>query len=172
MIWSLSHRFDEAALPMADRHYNRRKVGSPQFVPPGRCFVLLAPGALWVTSWPFAEYVRHEWRGAWVNSCFRRESGPKASVMIRQALAATVWYWKAPQIQCEPCGELISMVTFIDTKQVRHKPEWAWGQCYQKAGFKLCKHRTKGGLVAVHISPDNLPDAQPPVGAQERLLTA
>lgn len=77
MMWAVSHRFDVRALPLADRHYNRRKVGSPQFVPPGRCVVLLTPAAdaLWVSSWPFAEYVRHAWPGAWVNSLFRREGG-------------------------------------------------------------------------------------------------
>ena len=60
MNWRLSHRADARALPIADRHYNRQKVGTPQFVPPGRCLVLLTEdaGALWVTSWPFAEYVR------------------------------------------------------------------------------------------------------------------
>lgn len=38
-VWALSHRADARALPIADRHYNRQKIGSPQFVPPGRCVV-------------------------------------------------------------------------------------------------------------------------------------
>jgi hypothetical protein len=77
VIWRLSHRADPEAVAIADRHYNRQKPGTPQFVPPGRCLVLVATEgvALWVTSWPFAEYVRHRWPGAWVNSCFRREGG-------------------------------------------------------------------------------------------------
>lgn len=85
MRWALSHRFDPRALPLADRHYNRRKVGSPQFVPPGRCVVLLSAEAtaLWVTSWPFAQYVRHAWGGAWVNSLFRNESGELSSASCR-----------------------------------------------------------------------------------------
>lgn len=80
MPWTLSHRADWRALPLADRHYNRQKIGSPQFVPPGRCCVLLTPAAnaLWVTSWPFAEFTKHEWAGAWVCSCFRNESAFKA----------------------------------------------------------------------------------------------
>jgi hypothetical protein len=41
MMWAMSNRFDRRALPLADRHYSRRKIGSPQFVPPGRCLVLL-----------------------------------------------------------------------------------------------------------------------------------
>jgi len=78
MNWYLSHRADKRALPIADRHYNRQKPGTPQFVPPGRCCVMLTENAdaLWVTSWPFAEYVKHEWAGAWVNSCFRNEGRP------------------------------------------------------------------------------------------------
>jgi hypothetical protein len=62
MRWYLSHRADPRALVLADRHYNRQKIGSPQFVPPGRCLVLLTRNAdaLWVTSWPYAEYVRHD----------------------------------------------------------------------------------------------------------------
>ncbi len=39
MIWHISHRADPFARDIADRHYNRQKIGSPQFVPPGRCLV-------------------------------------------------------------------------------------------------------------------------------------
>ena len=35
-----SHRADPEVVPLADRHYNRQKIGSPQFAPPGRCLVL------------------------------------------------------------------------------------------------------------------------------------
>lgn len=63
MIWTISNRFDDRSRDIADRHYNRQKPGTPQFVPPGRRLVLRAPSALWVTSWPFAEYVKHRWGG-------------------------------------------------------------------------------------------------------------
>lgn len=155
MNWILSHRADAAALPIADRHYNRQHPGSPQFVPPGRCLVLRAPGAVWVTSWPFAEYVKHEWAGAWVNSCFRRESGPIASDLIREALAATRWYWpEVPQL---------GMVTFIDRSKVRRKRDY--GRCYRKAGFRVIGE-TKGGLLALGITIDAMPDPAMPLGAQ------
>jgi hypothetical protein len=42
MNWELSHRADQRARRVADRHYNRQSHGSPQFVPPGRCCVLYA----------------------------------------------------------------------------------------------------------------------------------
>ena len=58
--WRLSYRNDPEGRQIADRHYNRQKVGAPGFVPPGRCLVLLADTpALWVTSWPLADYVQH-----------------------------------------------------------------------------------------------------------------
>jgi hypothetical protein len=81
--WRLSHRADAAALPLADRHYNRQKPGTPQFVPPGRCMVLLtaAADALWVSSWPFAEYVKHAWAGAWVCSCFRSGADRRSDIL-------------------------------------------------------------------------------------------
>jgi len=63
MIWRLSHRADQEARQIADRHYSRQKPGTPQFVPPGRCLVLVCDGAYWVTSWPFAEFTKHAWGG-------------------------------------------------------------------------------------------------------------
>ena len=67
MIWELSYKADPRAREVADRHYNRQKPGTPQFVPPGRALVLYTETetgrAFWVTSYPFAEYVRHAWAG-------------------------------------------------------------------------------------------------------------
>ena len=158
MIWQLSHRADPPALRIADRHYNRQKPGTPQFVPPGRCLVLTAPDSVWVTSWPFAEYVRHEWPGAWINSCFRREGGDVvASEMIRQAVAATRWRWEPPQL---------GMVTFVDREKVRGKRDP--GYCYLKAGFRHVGE-TKGGLLAFQMLPFEMPEPLAPIGAQEEL---
>lgn len=151
MIWFRSHRFDKRALPLADRHYNRRKVGSPQFCPPGRCAVFLTEdaGALWVTSWPYAEYVKHRWPGAWVNSLFRRESGPIASELIRQAVAATRAVFGDPP----PLG----LVSFIDKDKTKRKRDP--GRCYIRAGFEY-DGETKGGLIAVRMRPENMPPAE------------
>jgi len=148
--WLLSNRFDGRALPLADRHYNRRKVGSPQFVPPGRCLVLLTEDAdaLWVTSWPFAEYVRHAWAGAMVNSLFRREGGPLASDLIVAATAATRAYW--PDLP--PLG----MVTFVDAAKTRRKRDP--GRCYRRAGWTHVGF-TAGGLWAFQLKPEDWPEA-------------
>ena len=156
MDWHVSHRADVRALPLADRHYNRQKIGSPQFVPPGRCVVLLTEqaDALWVTSYPFSEYTKHEWAGAWVCSCFRNESPMLSSDLIRQAVSATRWTYGEPP----PLG----MVTFIDPTKVRKKRDF--GRCYRKAGFLECG-ATKGGLIALQMLPWQMPESMAPIGA-------
>ena len=148
--WHLSDRFDPRALPLADRHYNRRQIGAPQFVPPGRCLVLLTAdaGALWVTSWPFAEYVRHAWAGAWVNSCFRRESGPLASELIAAAVAATRAVWPTPEL---------GVVSFIDPRKTRHKRDP--GRCYRKAGWQHVGYTRKEKLWVYQQRPGAMPAA-------------
>lgn len=100
MRWHVSDRQDPRARPLADRHYNRQSIGAPDFVPPGRCFVLLTADAtaLWVTSWPFAQYVKHAWAGAWMNSLFRNERSDLhlSSELIREACAATRAHYGDP----------------------------------------------------------------------------
>lgn len=159
MRWMLSHRGDKRALPLADRHYNRQKIGSPQFVPPGRCVVLLTPeaDALWVTSWPFAEYTRHAWAGAWVNSLFRNESAHLSSELILEAIAVTCSVW--------PDVPELGMITFVNTKMVRSVNP---GYCYKRAGFTHVGH-TMGGLVALQMLPDCMPAAAPAFEAQLQL---
>jgi len=161
--WRISDRFDPAALPLADAHYNRRKIGSPQFVPPGRRLVLLAADttALWVTSWPFPQFVRHAWPGAWVNSLFRKEGDGLASDMIRHAVAHTRYRW--------PDVPALGMVTFVDATTVRRKRDP--GRCYRKAGFKHVGY-TKGGLWVYQMLPAGMPGADAAPGAQRSLLEA
>jgi len=154
MRWIRSHKFDAEVVPLADRHYNRRKIGSPQFVPPGRCLVLktVKLDAFWITSWPFAEYVKHAWAGAWVCSAFRNESEHLSSELIREAVAATLHkYGVAPDL---------GMVTFVNTKHTRKKRDP--GRCYLRAGFKNCGI-TKGGLVALQLLPKDMPKPAPPL---------
>lgn len=161
MNWHLSHRADQAARVIADRHYNRQKVGTPQFVPPGRCLVLLADEALWVTSWPFPEYVKHAWAGAWVNSCFRNEGLTLSSELIREAAAITRWRW--PEIPD------LGLVTFVDKDKVRAKRNP--GYCYEKAGFSLVG-KTKGGLLAWQLLPDAMPAPIEPLPAFGQLVAS
>jgi hypothetical protein len=164
--WRLSHRADPKALPLADRHYNRQKPGTPQFVPPGRCLVLLTVerDAFWVTSWPFARYVKHAWPGAWVCSAFRNEGPGIASEMIRSAVAITRWHFGEPPS--------LGMVTFIDSTKViptKVRGSKVWGWCFFKAGF-IDDGMTKGGLVAMRMPPERMPAPMIPIGGQKTLF--
>jgi hypothetical protein len=157
VLWTLSHRADPRCVELADRHYSRQKIGSKQFVPPGRCFVLYfrdkVGAACWVTSWPFAEYVNHQWAGAWTNSFFRNESGILSSYLIRQAIAATRWNW--PEVPD------LGLVTFIDTKKVKKKRDF--GRCYRKAGFKEVGYTKTLKLLALQLLPSEMPEACAPL---------
>lgn len=155
MRWHLSHRADPLAAKLADRHYNRQKVGSPQFVPPGRCVVLLSDcmRAFWITSWPFAEYVKHDWAGAWVCSAFRSEDAGSSVELIKQALAASRAHFGEPPE--------LGLVTFIDASKVkpilvRGVPSFGW--VWIKAGFHYVG-KTKAGLLVFQILPADMPQA-------------
>lgn len=153
-IWRKSHRFDPAGVALADRHYSRQKPGSPQFMPPGSCRVLVANNnkAVFGMSWPKAEFVKHAWAGAWVVSIFRNEeAGPLASDMIREAMGhMQTEYGAAPELGC---------VTFVDPKKVpgvMEHGERIKGFCFHKAGFRPVGE-TKGGLLAWQLLPKDMP---------------
>jgi hypothetical protein len=163
--WAISHRADPRALPLADRHYSRQKPGTPQFVPPGRCLVLLTENAdaLWVTSWPFPQYVKHRWPGAWVCSLFRNEGQLLASDLEREAVAATRWFYGEPPD--------LGLVTFIKKSEVRPtmvRGEPVWGWTWLKAGF-IPDGETRGGLLAFRMPLENMPEPRMPAGVQRTM---
>jgi len=154
----MSHRADPFARDIADRHYNRQKPGTPQFVPPGRCLVLKAQtptgAAFWVTSWPFAEWVKHAWPGAWICSAFRNEGAGQASGLIRDAVAATRFQWEPPAL---------GMITFLDRSKVRPtmvRGVEMFGRTWTLAGFRHIGE-TAGGLMALQLLPADMPPAAP-----------
>lgn len=152
MPWVRSWSTDPVGRALADRHYNRQKIGSTRFIPPGRCIVLVHQdgGAVWGVSYPFAQYVRHAWAGAWINSIFRNESGDLSSALITSAIAATLCMarekdWDVPDL---------GLITFVDDSKTRHKRDP--GRCYRKAGFREVG-ATQSGLVALQLLPADMP---------------
>lgn len=157
MRWCQSNRADPAARILADRHYNRQKIGAPQFAPTGSCVVFVSDDgrAFWITSNPLAEFVKHRWAGAWICSAFRSEGAGQASDLIRDAIAATRAHYGDPP----PLG----MVTFIDPGKVkpimvRGRP--TWGFSWRKVGFRLVGE-TDGGLLAFQLLPADMPAPEP-----------
>ena len=153
MHWTLSYHCDPLAVPLADRHYSRKTVGSPQFTPPGRKAVFLTDDqkALWVTSWPYPELVAHRWPNAWICTLFRNEGPVLSSKLIREAVAATR--------HCLGEPPELGMVTWIHAKKVRRKRDP--GRCFRRAGF-LADGMTKNGLVALVMPRDAMPAAEAP----------
>jgi len=154
-VWHLSYRAGPGARLLADRHYNRQSIGAAQFVPPGRCLVLLTPDAdaFWVTSWPEEEYVQHAWPGAWMCSAFRNESPHLSSALILEAVACTLARW--------PAVPELGMVTFVDAS--KRDP----GRCFRSAGFRHVGF-TQGGLYALQLLPADMPHRRPPSAHRSR----
>ncbi len=161
--WRLSWRADPRARRLADRHYNRQTLGAKQFVPTGSCLVLLTDDAdaVWVTSWPKAEYVQHAWAGAFVNSLFRREElcPYRASQLITAATAATRARW--PQVPD------LGIVTFVNADKVRRKRDP--GRCYRRAGWHLVG-TTRAGLLAFQLQRAEFPEPLPARSTQPDLF--
>lgn len=155
MHWELSHRADSRALQLANRHYNRQKPHTPQFVAPGKCLVLYCEApALWVSSFP--RYARHAWKGAWVCTHFRNESDIKSSLLIKEAIAITRYFWGEPP----PLG----MITFINPTKIKptQKPGW----CFRKAGFREVGLTKIHHLLVLQLTPDDMPQPHPPKSYQ------
>jgi hypothetical protein len=157
MMWLKTTCADKRGCALADRHYSRVKPGSNQFMPPGRQCVLIteAGDAVWGSAWPYAQYVRRVFPGAWVCTIFRNESTILSSDLIRDAVAATRYYWGDPPDE--------GMVTLIDVQKVRQKRDP--GYCYRKAGFTVADpSHTKGGLLILRLDPSDMPEPQPAHG--------
>lgn len=185
--WELSHRCDPRGRALADRHYSRQTVGAKNFVQPGKCLVLVKPddylegaSAVWVSTWPYAEYVLHDWRGphplpstryverfnkktgtkmmqpetpgTWNNALFRNESRTLSSFLIRQAVAVTLGVWG----ESPPMG----MVTMVWGAKV--SPKATVGRCYLEAGFHHVGKTRKGDKDVFILSPEDMPKPRNP----------
>jgi hypothetical protein len=173
-------------------------------MPPGSCCVFGVElpgryeyGALWGTSAPKAEYVKHKWAGAWVCTIFRNESHLPGVTLIREAVAATLAYYGAP-----PSLGMVTMVdprvvagTFrsvrtvynagTDKEEREFYTELCWGYSFQRAGFRLaicpdhmirvddcqaCNGLAKDGKVVLQLLPCDMPEPMAFVSPQKSLL--
>lgn len=143
--------------------------------------MLRAPSAFWVTSWPFAEHVKHRWAGAWVCSAFRIEDGRpfEASELVRQAVAATVWKWPvSPSVAAWQIRRRhdrsdverirVAMVTMVDARKVIGKRDP--GRCFRRAGFVEIGRTKDEGLVVLGLPMEALPPPAMPIGGQVGLF--
>ena len=89
MVWQRVTKFDPRAARLADRHYSRRKVGSPQFMPPGETVILLTDTEDAVFGWwrphPRSGIVAMNGLDGWTCTIFRNESMNLSSTLILDA---------------------------------------------------------------------------------------
>jgi hypothetical protein len=120
--WTLTNKGDRACVQLADRHYSRRKVGSPQFMPPGQTIVLRAPGCVW--GWwrphPASGIKAMNGLDGWTCTIFRNEGGWQSSALI---LAAEAFI--------EDCGP-DGLITYVADAKIRSTNP---GYCFLCAGY-------------------------------------
>jgi len=130
MIWHVVNKFDRDACALADRHYSRRKIGSPQFMPPGQTLVLLALGHDAVFGWwrphPDSGLIAMNGLDGWTCTIFRNEAPHRyqSSDLILEAEHILL-----SMHSCGPDG----LLTYVWGAKVRSSNP---GYCFQMAGWR------------------------------------
>ncbi len=129
VVWQQVTKFDGRACALADRHYSRRKIGAPQFMPPGETVILLTPAADAVFGWwrphPASGLRAMNGRDGWTCSIFRNEGGQRSSALI---LAAEERLARLG-VTCGVDG----LLTYIWRAKVRSVNP---GYCFKCAGYR------------------------------------
>jgi hypothetical protein len=158
MHWMVTHQYDSRGAHLADQHYSRKTIGSKKFAPPGRKLVLITVdgSAIWVTSWPDAQYVHRAYPDAWICTIFRREDTCPipASQLIKEAIAVTLWKYGVPPET--------GMITMVNADKVACEIP---GYCFKRAKFKHVGFTKRAGLHILQILPARMPAPARPIGA-------
>jgi hypothetical protein len=132
-IWQVRNRFDSAAASIADRHYSREKVGSPQVGGPGFVLVMVTPceRACWISKRHSLQATGsrslHDGFGsAFRCALFRNEGAGLSSDLIVEAMTITETLWGVPPLE--------GWVTYVRRDKVRSRNP---GFCFKKAGWHL-----------------------------------
>lgn len=128
-FWVRVPKFDRACCALADRHYSRRKIGAPQFMPPGQTVVLrtLLDDAVfgWWRPHPASGIVAMNKLDGWTCTIFRNEGHLLSSDLVLDAEAAI----EEAGHGCGPDG----LLTYVWDKKVASVNP---GFCFKKAGWK------------------------------------
>lgn len=132
MGWIRVGKFDTRTAQLADRHYSRRKIGSPQFMPPGQTIILYQPGAVfgWWRPHPSSGIKQMNGLDGWTCTIFRNETTMIASEMILEAETFL------PD-DCGPSG----LLTYVWDKKIRSVNP---GYCFKRAGYKAIGRSADG----------------------------
>jgi hypothetical protein len=145
--WQRVGKFDPRTANLADRHYNRRKVGSPQFMPPGQTLILLSHDEQAVFGWwrphPASGIPSINGLDGWTCTIFRNESPVLSSLLIldaEQALYAT-------GTDIGPDG----LLTYVWDSRVRSSNP---GSCFKHAGWSVKGRSADGRKTLLWKEPE------------------
>lgn len=144
MTWQRVTKFDAGAARLADRHYSRRKVGSPQFMPPGETVILATEQRDAVFGWwrphPSSGLRAMNGLDGWTCTIFRNESATRSSELILAAEAVLL-----AEKDCGPDG----LLTYVWGEKVRSVNP---GYCFKVAGWRV-KGRSADGRKTLLQKP-------------------
>ncbi len=127
--WRRITKFDRVAAALADRHYSRRKIGSPQFMPPGETVILLTTDQLAVWGWwrphPRSGIKAMNGLDGWTCTIFRNEGPARSSDLILAAEA----YLRDLGVTIGPDG----LLTYVFDSKIKSRNP---GYCFKIAGWK------------------------------------
>lgn len=127
--WLRTTKFDAIGASLADRHYSRRTIGSPQFMPPGQTIVLIPPSENALFGWwrpdPSSGIKAMNGLDGWTCTIFRNESALLSSALVLDAERAMADFG----YNCGPDG----MITYVWDKRVASENP---GYCFKMAGWK------------------------------------
>lgn len=137
MNWLRTSKFDSRACALADRHYSRRKPGSPQFMPPGQTVVLILESGLAVFGWwrphPDSGIKAMNKLDGWTCTIFRNESPELSSRLILEAERALF----ATGYSVGPDG----LLTYVWDSKIRSSNP---GYCFKRAGWQAVGRSADG----------------------------
>lgn len=135
--WHRVTKFDPRAAYLADGHYSRRTIGSPQYMPPGQTLCLLTPDARAVFGWwrPHPDSGLKAMNGldGWTCTIFRNTGPLLSSLLILDAELALY----SLGVTCGPDGLLTyvydkKVATFGQPGKIARRAGW----CFRKAGYR------------------------------------
>lgn len=145
-LWRRVPKMHPSAVALADRHYSRRKVGSPQFMPPGQTLVLLTLDERAVWGWwrPHPDSGLQAMNGldGWTCTIFRNESPILSSVLI---VAAEHALYDAG-VDIGPDG----LLTYVWDSKIRSVNP---GYCFKVAGWRRVGRSADGRKTLLHKEP-------------------
>ena len=144
-MWQRITKFDPRGAALADRHYSRRKIGSPQFMPPGQTMVLLTLCGHAVFGWwrphPDAGLKAMNGLDGWTCTIFRNEGAGLSSELI---LLAEIELAREYDIGAD------GLITYVWDSRVRSSNP---GFCFIKAGWHRAGRSADGRKTLLQKQP-------------------